>query len=255
MADDKQKKDPVGDEFFRPLVIADYIARSLFYTSAALSIAALLVSQSAYPQAFTIIQVAFALSVIALFVVSLATRLYFGPRAQSRRYQDFLSHAFGKPLSHKQTAAYYNNSVAAGLPRAAAQVLESSFFSREVVSRMLTWERTKIALYVVIWIVALLNRTTDLLLIGVAAQIVFSEQILSHWLRLEWLRRECEKVYEDLFRLIQSGSPSDMFTLELLGRYETAKATAGITLSPRTFEKNRISLNAEWETIRATLGI
>src|SRR5580693_3561034 len=98
MANVDQKSDPIGDEFFRPLVIADYAARVLFYTSAALSVATWQVSQNAHPDAFSFIQVAFPLSVVALFVVSLAIRLYFAPRAQSRRFQDFLSHAFEKPF-------------------------------------------------------------------------------------------------------------------------------------------------------------
>ncbi|MDI3561766.1 hypothetical protein [Bradyrhizobium sp. Arg816] len=40
--------------------------------------------------------------------------------------------------------------------------------------------------------------------IAVAAQIVFSEQIVSRWLGLEWLRRECERTYDDVYRQFQS---------------------------------------------------
>jgi hypothetical protein len=255
MASADHKNDPIGDEFFWPLVLADYSANILFYISAALSIATLLVSQNTYPRAFTFVEVLFPLSVIALFLTTLAIRLYFAPRAQSRRYQDFLSHAFAKPFSHRQTAGYYNNSAPIGIARVAAQVLESSFFSHEIVARMTTWERIKIASYLSFWMIAVLNRNTDLALISLAAQIVFSEQIISRWLRLEWLRRECEKIYDDAFRLVQSGHEPEMFTLEILGRYEIAKATAGISLSTKIFERNRLRLNAEWDKIRATLGI
>ena len=44
---------------------------------------------------------------------------------------------------------------------------------------MAVFERMKIVAYVVIWIIAVLNRSTDLSTVGVAAQIIFSEQILS----------------------------------------------------------------------------
>jgi hypothetical protein len=251
----EDKTDPVGDEFFRPLLRADCCANGLFYCSAAFSLAALLVDQKAAPDPYALVQIAFALSVIALLLTTLAIRLYFFPRAQIRRYQDFLSHAYEKPLSHKQTTGYYNNAAVTVPTRIAAQVLESSFFSRDTLSRMSSRERIKVGVYVLIWVITVLNRSTDLALVGVAAQIIFIEQILSRWLRLEWLRRECEKTYDDLFRLLQSKGKVDIFALELLGRYEIAKATAAISLSSQIFERNRERMNAEWETIRTTLQI
>jgi hypothetical protein len=251
----EDKTDPVGDEFFRPLLRADYCANGLFYSSAVFSLAALLVDQKAAPDPYALIQIAFALSVIALFSTTLAIRLYFFPRAQIRRYQDFLSHAYEKPLSHKQTTGYYNNAAVTVPTRIAAQILESSFFSGDTLSRMSSRERIKVGVYVLIWVITILTRSTDLALVGVAAQIIFSEQILSRWLRLEWLRRECEKTYDDLFRLLRSKGKVDIFALELLGRYEIAKATAAISLSSQVFERNRERMNAEWETIRTTLQI
>jgi hypothetical protein len=100
-----------------------------------------------------------------------------------------------------------------------------------------------------------LFRNTQLVLISVAAQIVFSEQIVSRWLRLEWLRGECEQIYDETFRLIQRKANLEIFGLELLGRYEMAKATAVISISTEIFEKNRQRLNSEWDKIRSTLNI
>ena len=254
MASD-EKLDPVGDEFFRPLLRAERCADGLFLCSAALSLAALLVDQKITPTAYTFVQIGFALSVMALFLCTLAIRLYFFPRAQVRRYQDFLSHAYEKPLSHKQTTGYYNNAETTVPTRIAAQVLESSFFSLDTLTRMSSRERIKVGVYVLVWVVTVLNRSTDLALVGVAAQILFSEQLLSRWLRLEWLRRECEKTFDDLFRLFQSEGKVGVFALEILGRYEMAKATAAISLSSRIFEKNRLRMNDEWDEIRATLQI
>jgi hypothetical protein len=89
MVDIPQKIDPVGDRYFRPLAVADATADALFYISAALSLLVPLIEQQAHPQLYAIAQTAFALSVIALFILSLAVRVYFSPRAQVRRYQDF----------------------------------------------------------------------------------------------------------------------------------------------------------------------
>src|SRR4051794_7149986 len=109
MADTPEKIDPIGTRYFRPLTIADKISDWLFYATAVLSLAVPLVEQALYPKLYAVAQIAFALSVIALFFVSLAVRLHFSPRAQIRRYQDFLAHAFGKPVSSQQTTGYYNN--------------------------------------------------------------------------------------------------------------------------------------------------
>jgi hypothetical protein len=254
MADENQKVDPVGDEFFRPLNIADR-ASDILYCSAVLSIVAWLSDQKTMPALFSVVQIAFALSVLGYFSVGIAIRLHFAPRAQLRRYQDFVSHAYDRALSHRQSRAYYNNSCPAGPRRVAAQVLESSFFSNAILTKMAGWERGRILIYVCLWVIAVLNRNTDLAVIPIAAQILFSEQILSRWLRLEWLRGECERIYDDLFRLFQSKGEVDVVALEMLGRYEMAKSTAVISMSSKIFEQNRERLNTGWEQVRATLKL
>jgi hypothetical protein len=255
MASQDKKSDLVGDEFFHPLNIADHVLHILFYCSAVLSLVAWLSDPKAMPLLFSSMQIAFALSVVGYFVVGIAIRLHFAPRAQLRRYRDFLSHAYDQALSHRQSTAYYNNSCPTGPRRVAAQVLESSFFSTSLLTKLAVWERVRFLIYACLWVIAVLNRSTDLAVIPIAAQILFSEQILSRWFRIEWLRGECEKIYEDLFRLFQSRGEVEVVALETLGRYEIAKATAVVSMSPSIFEKNRERLNAEWDEVRATLNI
>jgi hypothetical protein len=250
-----EKRDPIGEEFYTPLRRADIAADWLFYISAALSLVALWVTRPAHPFAYQTIQISFALSVVALFSTGLAIRLYFFPRAQQRRYQDFLAHAFDQRLSHKQTVAYYNNSSTPGAPRVAAQLLESSFFTKSISARMVSTERIKIGLYAILWLAMILYRETDLALIGVAAQILFSEQILSRWLRLEWLRWQSESVYDDIFRLIQSKADLTVTAWEAVGRYEIVKATSSRSLSNSIFDREVPRLNREWEEVRQTLSI
>jgi hypothetical protein len=116
-------------------------------------------------------------------------------------------------------------------------------------------ERIKIAAYVLLYALVILNRNTDLATIAIAAQIVFSEQIVSRWLRLEWLRRECERTYDDLYPQFQTKGQMDAFSIEALGRYEIAKATAAISLSSRVFERSSDRTNADWAKIRGVLGL
>ncbi|MEK9282671.1 hypothetical protein MTR72_24050 [Bradyrhizobium sp. ISRA442] len=255
MADTPHKVDPIGERYFRPLEVAEAVADGLFYVSAALSLAVPLVSQQDYPSLYALAQILFALSVIALFAVTLAVRLYFSPRAQFRRFQDFLAHAFGKPLAAQQTSGYYNNAATTAPRRIAAQVLENSFYSHDTVAQMARIERIKIVVYVLLYVLVIFNRNTDLATIAVAAQIVFSEQIVSRWFRLEWLRRECERTYDDVYRQFQTKGQLDAFAIEAVGRYEIAKATAAISLSSRIFNKSTSRTDAEWAEIRAALGL
>jgi hypothetical protein len=144
---DQEKIDPVGDRYFGPLRAAEVAADVLFYLSAVLSLLALFVEKPSYPVAYSSAQIAFVLAVIALFMANLLIRLYFSPRAQKKRYEDFLSHAFGTALSHRQTTKYYNNSATTVPSRIAGQVLENSFYSRDTAASMANEERIKIAIY------------------------------------------------------------------------------------------------------------
>jgi hypothetical protein len=204
---------------------------------------------------FSIVQIGFILSVVALFVVTLTIRLHFSPRAQTKRAVDFLSHAYGTPLSHEQTERYYNNSATTVPARIAAQVLENSFYSKDTASEMVRNERIKISCYVTLWIIAMLSRSTPLTTLAIVAQIMFSEQILSRWLRIEWFRIKCDKIFDDLYRLFQRKDDLEICAVELLVEYETVKATAGIQLSTNMFERNTDRTTREWQKIRHKLGI
>ena len=202
--------------------------------------------------------VLFALSVVALFSVGLTSRLYFTPRAEDKRRQDFFTSACGVSLTHEKTEGYYNNDFTKPTKRVAAQVLENSHFSKAIALRMVHAERVKVLIYAAVWLACLLNRRTDLGIVIAASQAVFSEQILSKWLRLEWLRTRCENTYDDIYRLFQAKPAEQKFramALQFLTVYETTKASAAITLSPRIFHRLNSELSSEWDRIKEELRI
>jgi len=247
--------DPIGDEFFQPLLRAEKVADSLFYGSAFLSIASLIIDPKGWPSANDAAQTLFVFSVLTLFITNSIIRLYLFPRAQQGRVEDFLSHAFDKPLSHKRTEAYYNNSATNPSSRIAAQVLESSFFSKEILSMMAWKYRATIVLYTVAFATAVIYRRTDLAWIGVGAQILFSEQVLSRYIRYEWFKKECEQIYKALSRLFQTKADLKIPSVEFLTRYENVKATAALSLSSKVFAEERHRLSEEWEAVRRTIGL
>lgn len=252
------RSDPIRKNYYDAVEQADVASDWLFYVGAALSFATLFVDRAKYPGVYDLVLIAFGVSVSALFVIGLASRLYLTPRAEDRRRQDFFSSACGIDLIHQKTDGYYNNNCTDPIKRMAAQVLENSLFSKTIALRMVKWERAKIAVYAVLWLVCLLYRRTDLGVVVAASQAVFSEQVVAKWMRLEWLRTRFEKTFDDLYRLFQSQPPVGEFnamTMDALSMYETAKANAAVTLSSKIFEEINPSLSAEWDTIKATLKI
>lgn len=252
------RSDPIRARYYEAVELADKVSDGLFYLGAILSIVSLLVEKQAHPNAYDFVMTAFAIAVIALFALGLVSRLYLTPRAEDKRRQDFFSSACGVGLTHEKTEGYYNNDFVEPIKRMAAQVLENSHFSKAIALRMTRFERAKIAVYALAWLLCLLNRQTDLGIVVAASQAVFSEQVVSKWLRLEWLRIRFEKTYDDVYRLFQSRPAMSKFnamTLESLGMYETAKANGAIPLSSKLFRQLNDELSAEWEGIKRELRI
>lgn len=252
------RSDPIRTNYFDALQKAEKATDWLFYLNALLSFCTLLVEQKTHPDAYEVVLLLFSISVVAMFALGMMSRLYLTPRAEDKRRQDFFSSACNVNLIHQQTDGYYNNDFKDPIKRMAAQVLENSLFSKEIALRMARCERIKVAVYALIWLVLLHNRRTDLGWIVAASQAVFSEQILSKWFRLEWLRIRFEKTFDDVFRLFQTKPSVAQFNahaLDALSMYETAKANAGITLSSTIFDDLNPTLSMEWDKVKTTLKI
>lgn len=252
------RSDPIRTNYYDVVQTAEKVSDLLFYLNALLSFCTLLVDQKAHPDAYDIVLLLFSISVVAMFALGIILRLYLTPRAEDKRRQDFFSSACNVSLIHQQTDGYYNNDFKDPIKRMAAQVLENSLFSKEIALHMARRERVKVAIYALIWLVLLHNRRTDLGWIVAASQAIFSEQILSRWFRLEWLRIRFEKTFDDVFKLFQTRPSIAQFNahaLDAVSMYETAKANAGITLSSEIFDDLNPTLSEEWGTVKATLKI
>jgi hypothetical protein len=252
------RSDPIRKSHYDAVSTADTVSDWLFYIAAALSLVFPFVEKAAHPVAFDWVQYLFVLAVVLLFGIGLASRLYLVPRAEEMRRKDFFSNAMGVHLTHQRTDGYYNNNLTDPSRRMAAQVLENSHFSKAILLRMLRVERTTTIVYLAIWLLFVINRSTDLGWIVAATQAVFGEQLLSKWVRMEWLRVQCEETYGKVFSLFQAGASASHFSataMEAITAYESAKANAGIVLSSKVFNKLNNELSTEWDIIKATLHI
>jgi hypothetical protein len=256
MAAQPQRNDPIRGKYFKPLERADTVGDWLFVGAAVVSIIAVLIDKGDFPRAYNLIQGAFVVLVLGLFVAGQICRLYFAPRAEDKRREEFLSNALNVNLTHERTIGYYNNCETDPTRKVGLNILENTHFTKAIALEMVKRARLVSGSYFAIWLVLLLNRDTDLGLISAAAQAVFGEQIISRWLRLEWLRIRSEKIFRELHRAFLSNPAPHILgaqILEAFSTYEATKSGASIVLSTSIFDRLNPSLTQEWEDIKASL--
>jgi len=252
--------DTVREKYYKPLEFSEVAGGWLFWMVSVLSIATLLFDKNEYIVVYDIFQASFIVCVLLFFIQGQVQRLYFFPRAEDKRREELLSNSYGVSISHETTVGYYNNNQTNPLKRLAASIMESAFFTREIVQKMLVTQRMKTGGYLIFYFIVVLNRSTNLEILAVAAQAVFSEDIIARWLRMEWLRVRSDHVFNSLNRLFL-GKPSfsklevQSQAVELFSLYETTKSTAAVLLSSEVFRNNNGNLTAEWDRIRGKLSI
>lgn len=252
------KLDLIRTRHFSFVEVFDRASSWLFYAGVILSLLAVFVDKTANPVLYSFTWIAFASVAFAMFFVGHLNRLYLTPRAEDRRRKDFFSNACGVNLTHETTVGYYNNNFANPIKKIAAQLLENSLFSKEIIRRMAVLERGKMAFYFVLWFAVLLYRDTDLSFIVGVAQTLLSEQILSRYFRLEALRMRVEETFSNMYTLFQSPTNASNFfarTLDSLVMYEAAKAAAGITMCSKIFDRINADTSEEWNDIKTRLLI
>lgn len=247
------RNDSIRNKYFDPIENLERWTGGLFYLSMVLSVAAFYGDEIA-----GWIQWPFLVCVITLFGLDQCNRLYLTPRALDARNKDFLSKAYNTPLADDETVGYYNNDQKSALRKIAAQVFENCLFSMKISWIMFKKEALINSLYITLWLFAVLNRDVSLSWIVVAAQVIFSEQVLSRCIRLFWMYRRVESIFEEMKRLYVAraqGRQFDVLAMDSFTRYESTKATAGITLSSKVFDKMNPSLSLEWDKLRKVHGI
>jgi hypothetical protein len=252
------KIDPIRDRYYHAVQTAETLLRGLFYAASTFSIFVLLVDKVTNPRLYDLTQIAFLIATVAMFVASMGIRLYLSPRGRDARLADFLSNAFSVRLTHERTHKYYNNEEGEPFRKMGAQLLENTYFTRELIRSMCRDERIVAGVWLAVWLIAVANRSSSLDLVVGCSLVLFSEELLSRILRMEWFRSQVEKIHLDLFRRFQAGVTADSLfaaaVIEALVLYENSKASSGITVSSKLFDRRNTALTAEWDRIRSGLN-
>ena len=248
------------DRYYKPVDQLERVTTLLFWLSTTLSVAVFYGDLLPWPTLENLPSLLFVPAVLLHFALSQYIRFHLLPRAESKRRQVLLSNAFDVPLSSERTNRYYNNPLEPSIKRLAANIFENAFFAKHVCEEMAQRERRNLFIYALIYMVALLMRTTDLGLLIVLTQTLFSGELLIKWFHLEILRQSNERVYDDLYGKFLSGIDMESgkgiaSVLHAFSDYETAKARASIKQSSKIFFKLNPELTEEWETIKQKLSL
>ncbi len=254
------KVDTVGDNFYKPAQRGESVGEILFWFFSVLSILAFFVDRNQFPILADIIQIALIILVLLFFGQGQIQKLYLFPRAEDKRRQELLTDSFGVLLTDEQTEGYYNNDQTDPLKRLAANIMESAFFTKKLVKRTLKEIRLKTAIYIVLYFILALHRSTDLEILAIAAQALFGGEIVARWMRMEWLHARSEKVFDHSHKLFGraadfTGKEAKSEAIEIFAFYETTKATASLMIPKRIFDKMNPKLSEDWESVRNKLGI
>lgn len=248
------------ERYYKPIETIDDWNAWIFWFSAILSVAVFFKGYIPWKTIQDILEITFVLLVISHLFLSLYIRFHHFPIAERKRRRQLLSDSFAVPLITETTQKYYNNEFSPSVTRLGANILENSLFAKTITSKMAIRERAKILIYFLIWALALFWRTTDLGLLVIITQTLFSSEIIENWIRVELLRNETEKFYEELYskflhKVDLSSFDGIASILDVFASYEATKSMTGVRQLRSIFMSINPELSQEWDTTRERLGI
>ena len=249
------------EKFYKPIDYCGKVVNISFWISVVFSL--ILPNLATFTDNFIIqdiVKILFILTVLIHAIATYINKLYFIPTADSYRRKQLLSNAFDIPIIPEETLGYYNNSIEPSYKRLAVNVLENAFFSNKVCNEMGKKLRIIIPVYFLIWFFIIFHRKSDLNLILILTQIIFSSNILYDWINIEILRYKNKNVFNQLYSLLLQknnlSTPVDIVRiLDIFVYYESSKALASLKQSSKIFFKINHDLSSEWNKVKHKLNL
>ncbi len=232
-----------------------------FWTSLVVSMLSLVLEKHQLNQAFNNLATTICILSSAIYgLISYHIRLNLFPQAEQVRRKLLLSDSFGVALLPEKTVNYYNNPCPSSVARLGLNAMESAFFTSTICSSMYKRAMLKSGLCVITLVLACLNRDTPLSVISWVFQGVMSVYVIGRFKHIGFLLKESKEVYEQLYTVYTNKiflySPEGRVSLiEAFGKYEAAKAYAGICLNTDDYDRLNPSLTVQWEHIVTTLEL
>lgn len=248
------------DRHYKIIEKLNTITSSLFWVNAVLSIAVFFIAYNL--TAKNMLLFVFTLTTLAYFVIDNYLSIFIIPKVEDKRRVHLLTNSFNVPLDNERTNKYYNNELEPSLLKLGANIFENSLFAQRVTHEMAKRERIKVAIFVVVFIVALMLRTTEMELISILAQTLFASTLIPAYLRLEVLYHKNKTIFDCLHDIFlfhnQPNENDEKLSAKLLDcfvKYESAKAYSGVKQDTKIFNKINPEVTREWEEIKHNLKI
>lgn len=248
------------DVYYKAVKSCDTVSGVLFWICAVLALATPYADKVFPSEYLHYVNGLFIVLVLLQVGASTFNSIHLLPKAEGKRRQQLLSDSFGVPLSFDRTQGYYNNYLSPSVARLGANVLENTHFTKAICAEMVKSARLWNGLYLVLWVVMLIDRHADLGFVLAATQVLFSGEIIVKWAQLETLRNRTERIHDDLCthyrnRIDNTGNMGIAEVLEAFTAYEAAKSAAAVCLSTKVFTQLNDSLSEKWDQIRQDLQI
>lgn len=233
----------------------------LFWVNAVLSIAVFFVND--YLNAKNILLFVFTITTLGYFVIDSYLSIFKIPKVEDKRRVHLLTNSFNVPLDNERTNKYYNNELEPSLLKLGANIFENSLFAERVTHEMAKRERKKVGIFILVFIIALMLRTTEIELISLLAQTLFASTLIPAYLRLEVLHFKNKAIFDCLhdiflFHSQRTNDDNEKLSAKLLDcfvKYESAKAYSGVKQDSKIFHKINPQITQEWEEIKRNLNL
>ena len=234
---------------------------SLFLVNAVLSILVFFIND--YITVKNILLFVFTITTLGYFVIDNYLSIFKIPSVEDKRRVHLLTNSFNVPLDNERTHKYYNNDLEPSLLKLGANIFENSLFAERVTHKMVKRERVKVGIFIIVFIVALMLRTTEMELISILAQTLFASTLITYYIRLEVLHFKNKAIFDCLYDIFllhnqRTNDDNERLSAKLLDcfvKYEAAKAYSGVKQDSNIFHKINDDVTQEWEEIKRTLNI
>jgi len=231
----------------------DNIGTFLLYASGLISIAILLIDKSFFPNKEVFHN--YLNSLLAVFSVIYfffnILQNYFFQNAEFHRKNDFTDNSFKTKLSEKNSTNYFSNdNIENGILKLGVNCFENSFFTRNILGKMVIKESVKSAIILCLFI--LVAAVTDNRIFVTLLKMALPLSIIQKTVKLLILHQSVSKVFfgfKQIFAYVNEAMQPSLIINNVIN-YEKSLSWACITLDSKVFKKMNDELSIEWERIK-----
>ena len=188
---------------------------------------------------------------IANIIISNINDIYLIYFAEEERRKSLIKESFDINITLKETKNYYNNKEKPSLKKLGLNSMESVFFTKRIVDKMMPIEMIKSVVCLLIY-VFLLIVVKDLNVILLVTQTIFSAELIIGFLKFCFFKMKVDKLYDELknlFCVVGVNESTEILLLCHSINYECVKSYYKVLVSSKIFKKYNDKWTIEWKNM------